>query len=254
MLITEANTLIADYLRWLKENLRPEIIAENEAVISTPFLDRHNDEIEIYLQKTNEGFRLSDDAYTIRDLRGSGIEINQGTRKKHLERILNGFGVQLDGDELWVTASPTDFPQKKHNLTQAILAVDDLYVTARTHVVNFFREDVEALLKNNQISVFSDFKLPGKSGFDHHFDFGIPSSKTHPERILATVNTLRRDSVSVLAFSVQDVRELRELEAYAFINDQEQAPATEYLDALRRYKITPIIWSKRDEATIALAS
>jgi Domain of unknown function DUF1828. len=68
MLAAEATRLVDDYLRWLRDNLRTEEI-NGAVVIATPFLDRHSDEIEIYLEKSNAGFRLSDDGYTIRDLR-----------------------------------------------------------------------------------------------------------------------------------------------------------------------------------------
>ncbi|MCH7567122.1 MAG: DUF1828 domain-containing protein, partial [Nitrospirae bacterium] len=42
--------------------------------ISTPFLDRHNDAIEIFVEKKDGSLRLTDDGYTIRDLRASGME------------------------------------------------------------------------------------------------------------------------------------------------------------------------------------
>src|SRR5208337_3151285 len=64
--------LISDYLRWLREGLR---VSEHESScrIATPFLDRHNDEIEIYVERRDGGFLLTDDGYTIADLRASGM-------------------------------------------------------------------------------------------------------------------------------------------------------------------------------------
>ena len=250
MLIAEANRLVDDYLRWLRENLRAEQMSD-EVVIATPFLDRHSDEIEIYLQKDGESFRLGDDGYTIRDLRSSGVELNKGARQGHLSRILNGFGVQLANDELWVKATAHDFPQKKHNLVQAILAVDDLFITAKEQVVQFFTEDVEEYLRQQNVPIFRNIKLSGKSGFDHHFDIGLPAGPSRSERVLQTINTLRKDTVSNLAFAVQDVRNMRgqdALGAYAMINDSEQPPAPEFLDALRNYRIAPILWSNRERA------
>ena len=250
MLIAEANRLIDDYLRWLRENLRTEAVG-GEIVIATPFLDRHSDEIEIYLQTDGDDFRLSDDGYTVRDLRSSGLEIGKGSRHEHLLRILNGFGVQHTGDELWVRATARDFPQKKHNLVQAILAVDDLSVTAKEQVVQFFREDVEDFFRQEEFPMLLDFKLSGKSGFDHHFDIGFPAGSKRPEGVLQTINTLRKDTVSNVAFAVQDVRNLRgqdQLAAYAMINDREQTAAPEFLDALRNYGIAPLLWSGRDRA------
>ena len=81
--------LIAEYLGWLTQGLR---VNELEACcrISTPFLDRHNDEIEIYVEKRNSGIVLTDDGYTIADLEATGMsfEIDAGnlTRSFRLER------------------------------------------------------------------------------------------------------------------------------------------------------------------------
>ena len=41
------------YVSWLKEELRIEQL-DSSCVISTPFLDRHNDEIEIYIEKRGD--------------------------------------------------------------------------------------------------------------------------------------------------------------------------------------------------------
>ena len=151
---------------------------------------------------------------------------------------------------MWVKATPAEFPQKKHNLVQAILAVDDLHVTATEQVLQFFREDVEDFLRIQEIPLFRDVKLSGKSGLDHHFDIGFPSDARHPERVLKAINTLRRDTAMNFAFSVEDVRNVRgsALGAFAVVNDVENMPATEHLDALRNYGVVPILWSERASA------
>jgi hypothetical protein len=245
----EATNYVAGYLNWLKNNLRVSD-AGNSAVISTPFLDRHNDEIEIYVQKQDDKLRMTDDGYTVRDLRTGGIDISKGARHSHLLKILNGFGVSLENEELVVVASERDFGQKKHNLLQAILAVDDLFVTAKEHVLQFFREDVEAWLRLKNVPMLRDIKLSGQSGFDHHFDIALPSTRTQPERVLQTINSLRRDSVTSLAFSVQDVRNARggsQLGAFAMINDSDKDALPENVIALEKYGIKPLLWSRREE-------
>jgi len=47
----ECERLISDYLRWLKQGLEVHEL-ERSCKIATPFLDRHNDEIEIYVERT----------------------------------------------------------------------------------------------------------------------------------------------------------------------------------------------------------
>ncbi len=250
MQAVEATRFIDAYLRWLRENLRVQEIG-GAVAISTPFLDRHNDEIELVLEKQNGSIRLTDDGYTIRDLRGSGVDLLKGARHDQLLKIISGYGVHLEGDELSVKTTLADFAQKKHNLLQAILAVDDLHVTAKEEVLQFFREDVEELLRAQELPLFRDVKLSGKSGLDHHFDVGFPSTGGAPERVLRAINTLRRDTAMSMAFAVEDVRNIRghdALGAFAMINDAENEPSAEHLEALKSYGVVPILWRDRQRA------
>jgi hypothetical protein len=256
MLLAEAKRLVRDYGAWLNEGFNVEL-AEDYAVISTPFLDPHNDEIELYVRKEADGLVLTDRGYTLSDLESSGLDVSTEKRKAHLEEILNGFGVSTKGNELFVRSSETDFPQRKHNLLQAMLAVHDLYLTAQTHVQQFFSQDVALFLKDRDVPFFRDFKLSGRSGFDHHFDFAFPTTRAKPQRVLVAINALTRERATSTAFAVSDVRLARgpePLQAFALINDQESTVANDYLDALRNYEISGLRWSRREEALIALQS
>jgi hypothetical protein len=245
----ECQQLVAQYLRWLKEGIR---VSELEAAcqISTPFLDRHNDEIEIYVEKRNGTLLLTDDGYTISDLESSGMNFETEKRKAHLAAILNGFGVRLTEKELQVPATLQDFPQKKHNLVQAILAVNDMFVMAEEHVVSLFKEDVAKFLEERSIPVFPDFKLSGRSGFDHKFDFGLAKTARKPQRVLNVINNLTKDRATSFAFAVADVRAIRPepLQALTWLNDVENPPNEENLGAIRAYEIQPLMWSVKEQA------
>lgn len=245
----ECARLIADYLRWLKEGLRVSEL-ETSCKVATPFLDRHNDEIEIYVEKHNGGLLLTDDGYTLADLEASGMKFGTEKRKAHLAAILNGFGVRLAGDELQVPASVGDFPQKKHSLVQAMLAVNDMFVMSEEHVLSLFKEDVALFLESNDVPVFSDLKLSGRSGFDHKFDFGLPKTPRQPQRVLQAINNLTKDQALSFAFAVADVRGVRTdpVRALTFLNDLEHPPSEENLAAFRAYDIQPLFWSQRQEA------
>ncbi len=245
---TECERLIGDYLRWLKEGLQVSEL-QGSCRIATPFVDRHNDEIEIYVEKRNGGLLLTDDGYTIGDLVSSGMAFGTDKRKAHLTAILNGFGVHQQGDELQVHATPQDFPQKKHNLVQAMLAVNDMFVMGEEHVLSLFKEDVAKFLESNQIPVFPDFKLSGRSGFDHKFDFGLPKTQRRPQRVVRAINDLTKDQALSFAFAVADVRLLRaeQLVAFTFVNDVEHPPNEENLAAIKAYEIVPLLWSDRQD-------
>ena len=204
----DCKRLIDEYVRWLGQQIEISKIGDVYH-ISTPFLDRHNDAIEIYVEQKDGDLRLTDDGRTIRDLSSSGLEINTPKRRAHLQSILNGFGVRLADEELSVSTTLQDFARRKHNLVQAILAVNDMFVMAEEHVLSLFKEDVALFLEANHIPAFADFKLPGKSGFDHTFDFGIPGSRTRPERVLRAINNLSKDNATSFAFAPRTVRQMR---------------------------------------------
>jgi predicted RNA-binding protein YlqC (UPF0109 family) len=113
--------LINDYIEWLRQNINiKEINGMYE--ITTPFLDRHNDHLQIYVKKSDGGLILTDNGQTITNLRLSGFEFTQ-EKRQILNSTLKSFGVQLIDEELIAKATPEDFPQKKHNLIQAILYI-----------------------------------------------------------------------------------------------------------------------------------
>lgn len=253
MLAAEGKRLIDGYLSWLKEGFHFEADS-GYTLISTPFLDPHNDEIQIFIDKQGDSIRLTDDGYTIGDLRDMGLEINTEKREVHVRQILNGFGVRLeDRDQLVVTATERDFPQKKHSLIQAILAIHDLAVMGQTHVLGFFEEDVASFLREHQVSFVPDVKLAGRSGFDHKFNFIFPAGGKRPESVMQAANVLTRDLATSIAFAVNDVRLQRghdRFAAYAMINDREVKPSADHLDALRAYGIKPILWAQRDALVV----
>ena len=149
-MINEAKKLVDNYALWLKESTDLRQV-DKYVEITTPFLDRHNDHIQLYLSKEDESFMLTDDGYTLSDLSISGCEVDTEKRKQLLTQTLNGFGVTRLGDALTVKTDLTRFPQKKHNLLQAILAVNDLFYTASPLVLSLFLEDVQAWLDKNEI-------------------------------------------------------------------------------------------------------
>jgi hypothetical protein len=244
----ECEKLIGDYLRWLRAGLEVSELGQC-CKIATPFLDRHNDEIEIYVEKSNGSLLLTDDGYTIRDLAACGMTFSTDKRNAHLTAILNGFGVRREGDELRVHASIQDFPQKKHSLVQAMLAVNDMFVMSEEHVLSLFKEDVAKFLESHEIPIFPEFKLSGRSGFDHKFDFGLPKTQRRPQRVLQAINNLTKDQATSFAFAVADVRVIRSepLLAFTFINDVDHPPNDDNLSAIQAYDIQPLRWSRRDD-------
>jgi hypothetical protein len=224
--------------------------------ITAPYLDRHNDYLQIYARRENGGFVLSDDGYILDDLTSSGCALESAKRKKLLEATLNGFGVRQNGDALEVRATPDTFARRKHDLIQAMLAVNDMFYLASPVVASLFLEDVTAWLDLHEIRYTQKVKFTGRTGFDHLFDFVIPRSRTQPERVIQTVNHPSKDSVSKLVFEWEDTIAVRpeKSRAYGFLNDSEHAVAGDLPGALRNWAVTPVLWSARDQIRLELAA
>lgn len=248
MTVAEIQRLVTEYTNWLKESISLRQVDE-WVEITTPFLDRHNDYLQIYVKKINNSYLLTDDGFTIQDLKLSGCVLDTQKRQNLLKITLNGFGVSLDHEMLTIKANEQNFSLKKHNLVQAILAVNDLFYLAEPVVISLFLEDVEAWLNKNDIRYSPRVKFAGKSGYDHHFDFIIPKSRASPERILQTINNPNRNYAENLAFAWIDTKDARPTEshAYAILNDTDRRVSDEVQEALTTYEINPILWSKREK-------
>lgn len=254
-MINEVQALLDQYWAWLRDKTTLRQI--NDWIeITTPYLDRHNDRLQMYAKRRDGGFVLTDDGYILQDLEQSGCRIDSAKRQALLKMTLSGFGVQLNNQTLEVHASPDNFALRKHNLVQAMLAVNDLFYLASPVIASLFYEDVIAWLDLSDIRYTPKVKFTGKSGYDHLFDFVIPKSKAQPERILRAISRPHRDTAEAMAFSWIDTKEVRppESRAYAILNDSEHPVSEGVLDAMRNYDVRPVRWSGRDQVRQELAA
>lgn len=241
--------VVDDYLKWVKDNTVVKTIGEGAVCsVSTPFLDRHNDHVTIYIEKKDYGLMLTDDGYTISDLKMSGLELGTPKRQAMLATTLNGFGVKVLNNELFIEATIENIGQKKHALLQAILAVNDMFFLAQETVYSLFKEDVELYFRTHDIVFAKDIKLTGKSGFDHNVDFLIPSSRNRPERLIKTVNSPRKDQILSTIMAFGDIIQVRgdKMTNYVIYNDIDKKVLPDAISALESYGIKHIPWSQKE--------
>lgn len=255
-MIDQVQELLDQYWAWLKDKTKLREVGGEWVEITTPHLDRHNDYLQIYARRQNGTLVLTDDGYIIGDLHRSGCRLDSPKRQALLNMTIAGFGVHLIDGRLEVHAAPDNFAMRKHNLLQAMLAVNDLFFLSIPMVASLFYEDVIAWLDASDIRYTPNVKFTGKSGYDHLFDFVIPKSRRQPERILHTITRPSKDTAEAAAFKWIDTRDVRspDSRAYALLNDQEQRVPQGVLDALSNYDIRPMVWSAREEVRDELVS
>ena len=96
MMVREIDTLLNGYTRWLRDKTILKQIDTDWVEITTPYLDRHNDCLQIYARKEGNGLILTDDGYIINDLINSGCPLDTPKRQELLKTTLAGFGVKLE--------------------------------------------------------------------------------------------------------------------------------------------------------------
>ena len=247
-MLNEIRRLLEDYHSWLREKVQLRQVDE-WVEITTPYLDRYNDWLQLYVKQTDRGYLISDDGYTIQELEQSGCSLDTPNRQTLLRTTLNGFGVKIREDVLEVDASEENFAQKKHNLLQAMIAVNDLFYTAKPVVESLFYEDVVKWLEYHEIRYTARIRFAGRSGYDHSFDFLIPRSPIAPERIMKAINKPNRETAQSMVFSWLDTKSDRppNSRAYAILNDSEALIRGAVVDALHNYDIQAMSWSTKEE-------
>lgn len=249
----KSNTFSDIYANWIKENIQEKQIDNNTFRVTTPFLDRNNDHIEVYVIKEyDNSIIITDDGSTIGELELSGFSFDGSRKRKEaLDFILNSHGVSIgDNKDLFVKANLSNFPAKKHMLTQCMIKVSDLFVLSKSNVRSFFLEDVKNFFEQNNIRYTEGPSFVGKSKLINNFDFVISHYKDIPERIIRVVNDCRLEYAKSIIFSWEDIKEVRANNPvlYTFINDDDnKKPSRDALQALTEYDIKYILWSNRND-------
>lgn len=256
--MSKAGSLLVDsYLSWLRGTVSADSLNEAVTELTTPFLDRHNDHLQVYAERTEQGlFLLTDDGYILAELKSSGLERRGRRREEALDSLLSGYGVTIHDSELQTVASVANLGQRLHNLIQAMLHVDDMFLLTQDNVASVFADDVARFLDSHEIRYIPKAKFAGKSGLDHLLDFVIPKSRRAPERVIQMLNSPRADRVKNLLFTITDTRANRgpETEYYALLNDQKRAVPAEVIVAFGEYDANARLWSERDEIVEALVA
>lgn len=255
-MIEEIRQMLDDYLNWLRDKTLLRDVGKDWVEITTPYLDRFNDYLQIYVRRDNSGYLMSDDGYIIQDLEHSGCSLESPKRKSLLHTTLNGFGVQANKGILEIRANENDFAMRKHNLIQAMLGIGDMFYMAVPHIASLFFEDVAAWFDISEIRYIPKVKFTGKTGYDHLFDFGIAASRDAPERLIKAFNMPSRQNAESIAFAWIDTKATRppNSKAYALLNDTDRAIPGDILDALKNWDVTPVIWSSREDHKSELAA
>lgn len=245
--ILDIQKLIDDYTTWLRKEIRFEKVGEYYE-ISTPFLDNSNDHIQFYVRLEGDTIHFTDDGFTLNQLMISGFQIN-ANRKKVLCNILKQYGVELSGDAITTKADIKNFPQKKHMYIQAIMKVDDLFMTARSKNTSSFLEDIQNFFSQRDIFYSDNVQFTGTSGFFHNYEFLMQRSKNKPERLCRIMNTPNKNNLSNILFAWSDTKPSRrdDSQLVVLLNDSNTV-SRGVEEAFANYEAKVVKWSEKDKS------
>ena len=236
------------YIKWLEQEISVNNIGEY-LEITSPFLDRYNDYLQVYAKlETDDEIILTDDAYIINNLQMSGVDINSSKRKQVLESFLNKYNVKLEEDALVTKSGIEDFPQKILFLMQAMLNIDDMFMLSQNKVASIFLEDVKEFLDSRDIFYSKDVSFVGKSGFIYSYEYLLQRTKEKPERLCKVINNPNKQNFQNTIFMWNDTKETRgnDSQLIVFLNDENKMDAS-ILEGFKNYYVDVILWSEREK-------
>ena len=94
--------------------------------IATEICDRHGDRLQYFFRHEDDTYQLSDDGALVRDLLAcSQLPADTGSWRRSLTARLAVFGVELNGDALYMRCDAGQFSQKFGDYLHALLVVAD---------------------------------------------------------------------------------------------------------------------------------
>lgn len=232
------------YTDWLYNNIEIEVLS-NCTEISFPFLDRHNDYLQIYIEKYENGYRLSDDSYTISDLNICDVDIlTSDYRKNILNCILKSTNVQIKSEELFIFSDKVNLIKNCNNLLQAMSSVNDMYMLSKPNISKLFNEDVSSFFQTNHVKFKRNYKAKGKSTYNHSFDFLIPDKNI----LINTIYEPTKSNIEKTLFECMDIRQRNtcNFQFTIILNDSIKDIKPDVTSALNQYDVHYNNWSNKD--------
>ena len=210
------------YVKWLDDEISVKKI-EEYLQITSPFLDRFNDYLQVYakIDKNNE-ILLTDDSYIINNLQDSGIDITSPKRKQLLDSFLRKYRINLEDKSLSIKSSIEEFPQKILFLMQAMINIDDMFMLSQNRVDSLFLDDIKGFFDKNEIFYTENVNFLGKSGFFYSYEYLLQRTKEKPERLCKVINNPNKQNLQNTLFMWNDTKETRNKDAQliVFLNDE----------------------------------
>lgn len=237
------------YQEWATQRIK-FVQLDTSILVETPFVDMHHDTIELFIENTTSGYRMTDDGYTLDELDTLGIQINRSEKRLgYFTKILMNFGVSHDpiSGELFIPFDNlNDFPVMQNRLIQCVIQVSDLLLTSRSNVMNLFTEELADFFLDNDIPIDQGVGYRGKTGNEIIFDITVGKTRHTAPKAIKAVNNPTSSAYESPLLNIIDVQPLRkETQFFVIANDLENNISPKFVDSIQNYQIPVLKWSEK---------
>lgn len=227
-----------------------EDLFNNHVEITTPFIDRHNDCIQLYVRKDKDNYILTDDGYILSDLQNCGINLSEH-RRQILELELAGLNVVNVNNQLQTITNKENFPVSFNNLIQACISANNLSYLSEPRVESIFYEDVKKWFIENEIKFESKVHMDGPSGYEHEFHFSIESESKNSKSLVQTISKSEKKIIGSTVWMFEDAQNYFkekdiscDIEMYVILKDDSPA-SQKATKAFEKAGIHPYTWNQK---------
>ncbi|KAA9295248.1 MULTISPECIES: DUF1828 domain-containing protein [Aerococcus] len=200
--------LINDYLEWYKSKIKIKQLKKADEII-TPYTNHLNDRIPLFILWHNDStLQLSDDGMTLDELDMMGLNYRTETRQGLLDNIIKKYALELKNNTIITKKiSIKDFPQKKHDMIQAILSVYDLLNLNQSNTHSVFKEDVYDFFYEHEFGGNIEPSFIGSSSINYKIDYSLGATKWRPNVMFQFFSKPSFDNIVSQKFIYEDLKE-----------------------------------------------
>ena len=249
------NVIMNDYIKWIRDNTFIKKMDGEGVKLVSPFLDSHNDYINIYAKRldTNQ-IRLGDGGILFFDLESYGIKLTD-KKKELFDRTLLSYGVQFDNatKEIYIIAEQNAIGKAKHRLIQCLLSVNDFFNYTEQNIKELFFYEVYNALLEAEIQFTPEITISGQSSYQHRFEFAVGLTKNKPQRLVSLIPTPnRKQRAESCLFAFTDLQRTGRNFIGTVLYKGE--PNENFINAFKNYDFKVFSWEKEKEAVLELLS
>lgn len=158
----EFKSKVCDEINLIQEGL-------NRFIVFNPFMFDDGDHLVVLLKSKDGKWLFTDEGHTFMHVSYDDIDIDKGTRKKIIDNVLAGYGIENQEGELITEIPGNQFGDALFSYLQGLIKITDINYLTRERVKSTFMEDFKGFLEE---VVPSDRRV-----FDYHDKQHDPDGK-----------------------------------------------------------------------------